>query len=493
MTDVYLAYAREDRESVRILSEMLQFEGWDVWLDPSEQTGETSAAVDMKLASAGAIVVVWSGYSRHSDYVRSEAATGLYKNKLIQVALDTDGAPGPFDQVEVVDLGGWTGERDNPQWRRVTAAVRLYAGAPGSARPLVQHRAMSGPSYLEPSRRIAWGPIVATGLLILGGGGLWVADPFGWRATRTAVAAETPAPVVAVAETGEATARLFENTAESDAAWDRVNRKDPESLRIYAVDFPNTSSAETARSLLRVLDAQAWVEAVTADNDGGYLGYLKEFPAESAIPGFMAVVARERLASLHVEHEQAMMEIQKALASLGLYKGVIDGQSGDGTLRAVRQFARGQQADGSRAVHGGPRAICVHWLKRSSARWLRGRGRQPRARSRLRRRLPPTRRPKQTGCVLPRPRRPFRRLRKLRHRPIRRPPRRSTQTHLPPHSLNASRTAMTGRVRNAPTPSPAIRPIWPHIRLAPRRRLRVRRSRLVQSRRHSASTSCLEM
>ena len=340
MTDVYLAYAREDRESVRILSEMLQFDGWDVWLDPSEPTGETSAAVDMKLASAGAIVVVWSGYSRHSDYVRSEAATGLYKNKLIQVALDSDGAPSPFDQVEVVDLRGWTGERDNPEWRRVTAAVRLYAGAPGSARPVVQHRAMSGPSYLEPSRRIAWGPIVAAGLVILGGGGLWVTDPFGWRATRTAVAAETPAPVVAVAETGEATARLFENTAESDAAWDRVNRKDPESLRIYAVDFPNTSSAETARSLLRVLDAQAWVEAVTADNNGGYLGYLKEFPAESAIPGFMAVAARERLASLHVEHEQAMMDIQKALASLGLYKGAIDGQSGDGTLRAVRQFAR---------------------------------------------------------------------------------------------------------------------------------------------------------
>jgi hypothetical protein len=36
MTDVYLAYAREDRESVRTLSEMLRFEGWDVWMDPSE-------------------------------------------------------------------------------------------------------------------------------------------------------------------------------------------------------------------------------------------------------------------------------------------------------------------------------------------------------------------------------------------------------------------------------------------------------------------------
>ena len=72
MTDVYIAYAREDRESVRTLSEMLRFEGWDVWMDPSEPSTSNSAAVDLKLGSAGAILVVWSGYSRGSEYVRSE-------------------------------------------------------------------------------------------------------------------------------------------------------------------------------------------------------------------------------------------------------------------------------------------------------------------------------------------------------------------------------------------------------------------------------------
>lgn len=83
MTDVYISYAREDRESVRKLSETLRLEGWDVWMDPSEPLPSHSAALDIKLASAGAILVVWSGYSRGSETVRSEAATGLYKNKLI--------------------------------------------------------------------------------------------------------------------------------------------------------------------------------------------------------------------------------------------------------------------------------------------------------------------------------------------------------------------------------------------------------------------------
>lgn len=345
MTDVYIAYAREDRESVRILSEMLQFEGWDIWLDPSDPSGEPSAAVDLKLASAGAIIVVWSGYSRHSEYVRSEAATGLYKNKLIQVSLDADGAPRPFDQIASVDLRGWTGERDNLQWRRVTEAVRLYAGAPGSARPLVQRRATSGPSYLEPRRQLAWGPLVAAGMLIVGGGGLWMADPFGWRATRTAVAAEAPSPAAAIAEAedaaaeGEAPSRLFEDTEESLEAWTRVDRKDPDGLRDYAVDFPNSLGSETARALLRVLDAQAWVDAVTADNDGAYQSYLKKFPAEASPPGVMAVAARERLSSLRVEHGQAIEEIQRGLAALGLYKGKVDGRTGDATVRALRVFA----------------------------------------------------------------------------------------------------------------------------------------------------------
>jgi peptidoglycan hydrolase-like protein with peptidoglycan-binding domain len=362
MTDVYLAYAREDREGVRILAEMLQFEGWDVWMDPSVPTGETSAAIDMKLGSAGAILVLWSGYSRHSEYVRSEAATGLYKNKLIQASLDGEGAPRPFDGIEVIDFAGWTGERDHPQWRRIIDAVRLYAGAPGSARPLVQRRAVSGPpAYLEPRRQMAWGPVVAAGLLMSAGAGLWMADPFGWRATRTAVAAPAEAGSDAAFAAGEsaeaAVPRTYEDSEASQMAWGRVDRKNPDALRDYAADFPNASSAETARSLLRVLDAQAWVDAVTSDNEGGYQSYLKKFPADAASPGAMALAAQERLGSLRVEREQAIVEIQTGLATLGLYQGEVDGHSGDRTVRAVRQFASQNRRTAPTLASAAPRDL----------------------------------------------------------------------------------------------------------------------------------------
>lgn len=348
MTDVYISYAREDRERVRTLSEMLRFEGWDIWMDPTEPSTNSTAALDMKLGSAGAILVVWSGYSRGSENVRSEAATGLYKNKLVQVRIDSAAPPRPFDQAEVIDIGRWSGERDDPNWRRIVSAVRLYAGVPGIARPQVTRRAAapSKPmqSYMEPKRSVAWAPIIAAGALVLGGAGVWFTDPFGWHTEGEQVAETSETTQTASVEDAAilaSAAGTVEDTAESTADWTRVNRDDSTALRDYVSDYPRASNAETARSLLRVRDAQAWVNAVTADNDGAYRAYLKEFPAAGAVPGAMTAAATERLASLSAERSQAIRDIQSGLSALSLYDGPIDGQGGDETVRAAKQFANG--------------------------------------------------------------------------------------------------------------------------------------------------------
>jgi hypothetical protein len=356
MTDVYISYAREDRERVRPLAETLQFEGWDVWWDPSEPSADGSAALDQKLGSAGAILVVWSAYSRGSEYVRSEAATGLYKNKLIQTRIDSAAPPRPFDQVEVIDLSLWSTERDDPNWRRVVQAVRLFAGAPGHNRPMVARQAprkkqkqpsanpspSSSPGYFERGRSIAMAPLIAVGVAAIAGAGIWFVDPFNWRGSNpketieAAVATSgTEAVDMAAAETGGA----FVDTEESEAAWAGVDRNKPESMRAYIGGYPRTSTADTARSLLRVLDAQAWVDAVTADNEIAYSSYLKDFPEDGIAPGAMAASARERLASLTTERSQAIEEIQRGLTALELYSGKVDGKGGNGTIAAMREFA----------------------------------------------------------------------------------------------------------------------------------------------------------
>ncbi|HEX5006553.1 MAG TPA: TIR domain-containing protein [Hyphomonadaceae bacterium] len=372
MTDIYIAYAREDRERIRPIAEMLQFEGWDVWWDPSAPTLDSSAAVDQKLGSAGAILVVWSGYSRGSEHVRSEAATGLYKNKLIQARIDTASPPRPFDQVEVVNLAGWRGEREDPEWRRVVASIRLYAGQPnaarqqqqaGGAKKLAFPKLMpSKPAYVENDRSVAWVPMVAAGVLVLSAGGVFMLDPFGWRGGGEIRSAEAETPNEEAAEVSPRGAAAVApqdilDTAQSDAAWEAVDRKDIQALRDYANEYPRSSNTETARSLLRVLDAQAWVEAVTTDNEAGYSNYLKNFPVNGSVPGAMAMDARDRLVALSAERTQAIEQIQRGLLALSLYEGEIDGKASANTVAGMRKFASQKRRNAPSLTSSAPRDL----------------------------------------------------------------------------------------------------------------------------------------
>jgi peptidoglycan hydrolase-like protein with peptidoglycan-binding domain len=368
MTDIYIAYAREDRERIRPLAEMLQFEGWDVWWDPSEPTLDSSAALDQKLGTAGAILVVWSGYSRGSEHVRSEAATGLYKNKLIQARIDTASPPRPFDQVEVVNLAGWRGEREDPEWRRVVQSIRLYAGQPNGARQQPAAKKLgfpklipSKPAYVENDRSVAWVPMVAAGVLVLSAGGVFLLDPFGWRGGGEIRSAEADTPTEEAAAASTAPAPVapadIQDTAESDAAWEALDRKDVQALRDYANGYPRSSNAETARSQLRVLDAQAWVEAVTADNEAGYSNYLKNFPVNGSVPGAQAVDARDRLVALSAERTQAIEHIQRGLLAMSLYEGEIVGKAGATTVTAMRKFASQKRRNAPSLTSSAPRDL----------------------------------------------------------------------------------------------------------------------------------------
>jgi len=343
MTSVYLVYAREDRESARRVSDMLQFEGWDVWMDPSDPSQNAIAALNTKLATAGAILVLWSDVSRRSPYARSEAAIGLAKSKLIQASLDGAGAPDSFGQLELLQLQGWAGERDHWQWRRLTEVVRLYAGAAGAQSLPLQNRPAAKTPFLTLPKALS-ALLVIAGLLAAGGGGVWLADPFGWRKPQAspidgrlnAVALVSPTPP---SERPPVSGIEDKETPQSLQAWESLDRRDPSALAAFLEAFPGTASAQTARTLLRVMDAEAWVKAVTADNEAGYLAYLARFPPTGVHPGAMAVAASDRIGTLRTERTQVLMDIQKGLARLNLYDGAIDGGVNETLRAAVRTFA----------------------------------------------------------------------------------------------------------------------------------------------------------
>lgn len=346
MADIFISYSREDRERVRPVVEALQGQGWDVWWDPSIPLRGQNDDLDRMLGSSGAVLVIWSAASRGSEYVRSEAAAGLYKNKLIQARIDTSAPPRPFDQVDVADLGAWSGDLNDPNWEKVLAAVRLYAGAPGASRPQVIRGLKHGKAgnkigYLEPKRTIAPLPIAIGGLLVAIAGGVWFVDPLGWRGARPSqtaaaesIAASAPAAPVVVAAPLSAT-----QLAAADADWDRVDRGSVDALRAFVARYASGPQAESARSQLRVLDAQAWRDAVALDTEGAYLAYLQTYPATGVAPGAMIAAARERLGTLKVERSQAVADIQRGLASVGLYSGPADGNTSAAVIKAVGAFA----------------------------------------------------------------------------------------------------------------------------------------------------------
>ena len=74
MPDVFISYAREDRERARVLAEALQARGWSVWWDRKIVAGQTfDETIEQQLETAKSVVVLWSEHSIGSEWVRNEA------------------------------------------------------------------------------------------------------------------------------------------------------------------------------------------------------------------------------------------------------------------------------------------------------------------------------------------------------------------------------------------------------------------------------------
>jgi adenylate cyclase len=61
VSDIFLSYAREDRERARRVVDALVSKGWSVFWDPRIVPGETwDDTIQAELAAARCVVVLWS-------------------------------------------------------------------------------------------------------------------------------------------------------------------------------------------------------------------------------------------------------------------------------------------------------------------------------------------------------------------------------------------------------------------------------------------------
>ena len=146
MSEIFISYARGDRDQVERLAAALENEGLAVWWDRHIAGGAAfSEEIVRELSAAKAVVVAWSEASVKSRWVMDEAATAADEGKLIPIALDAVEAPMGFKQLQVLDFSKWRGEKEAAAFQDLKSALRRRLESEAAA--------VSMPSSLSKQKR----------------------------------------------------------------------------------------------------------------------------------------------------------------------------------------------------------------------------------------------------------------------------------------------------------------------------------------------------
>ncbi len=129
MADIFISYAREDREWVEKLANQLVAEGFTVWWDWDLLVGKRyRETIETELQTAKAAIVVWSQHSIRSDFVRDEAEDGQQRNILLPLLKEIVRPPAGFRQLQTADLSNWNGGGEHIEFRRMMKGVSHLVG-----------------------------------------------------------------------------------------------------------------------------------------------------------------------------------------------------------------------------------------------------------------------------------------------------------------------------------------------------------------------------
>ena len=89
MSDIFISYARADKEKAELLANAFSRKGWSVWWDREIPPGKSfDETIENALSSARCVVVLWSKTSVSSRWVKTEAAEGAERGILVPALID---------------------------------------------------------------------------------------------------------------------------------------------------------------------------------------------------------------------------------------------------------------------------------------------------------------------------------------------------------------------------------------------------------------------
>ena len=150
-TKIFISYSHEDKPIAKLVAEALRELGYEVFWDVKIPTGTTfDTYIYKELKGSNAVIVLWSKYSIHSDYVKEEADYAKTKSILVPLNVDGTHLPFGFSRLQATDISGWHGEARDLRWERVANSIEaiLNEGAthpPDESQPQPPPRPVSGP------------------------------------------------------------------------------------------------------------------------------------------------------------------------------------------------------------------------------------------------------------------------------------------------------------------------------------------------------------
>ncbi|MCI4566712.1 TIR domain-containing protein [Lysobacter sp. CFH 32150] len=156
MADVFVSYCRRDKARVAPLVAAIESQGWSVWWDTEIAPGqEFDRLIDAELASAGAVLVVWTKDSVESRWVRGEAREAADRDILVPVRFD--GATLPIDvrAFQTIDFDEASAHARGPQVQDMLHALdtliarQRTPSSDAAAKPKLPSASTTGPARVE--------------------------------------------------------------------------------------------------------------------------------------------------------------------------------------------------------------------------------------------------------------------------------------------------------------------------------------------------------
>jgi len=173
MADIFVSYAREDRELAGTLAQALEARRFSVWWD---RAGSSDEVIERELRAAACVVVLWSVPGIRSRWVREEAEHAAEHSKLIPVLLGEQARgniPSGLRAFQYIDLtGGADAEHVESAADEIADVLSYLRTTMERALPPLPLAARIAPKRWGPMAKVAAAIIVA--IVILGG----------WFATR---------------------------------------------------------------------------------------------------------------------------------------------------------------------------------------------------------------------------------------------------------------------------------------------------------------------